>query len=107
MSDLQRNSLLFVDSTAVCIHCGHPQLLSPTSTSSPAPQVAVKAGLGRIAVDEWVRFEAIGRIAALVNMLRQRLDAMLWEKIQNPRLDVAGSKLSEALVELLQTDGMG
>ncbi|CAM9855013.1 unnamed protein product, partial [Ectocarpus sp. 12 AP-2014] len=70
-------------------------------------QVAVQAGLGRIAVDEWVRFEAVGRIAALVNRLRQRLDGMLWEKIQDPRLDVAGSKLSEALVELLQTDGMG
>lgn len=70
-------------------------------------RVAVQAGAGRIAVDDWVRFEAVGRIAALVNKLRQRLDGMLWEKIQDPRLDVAGSKLSEALVELLQTDGMG
>lgn len=70
-------------------------------------RISVQAGQGRIAVDDWVRFEAIGRIAALVNKLRQRLDAMLWEKIQNPRVDVAGSKLSEALVELLQTDGMG
>ena len=58
-------------------------------------------------MDDWVRFEAIGRIAALVNKLRQRLDAMLLEKIRNPKLDVAGSRLSEALVELLQTDGMG
>ncbi|CAM9135591.1 unnamed protein product [Choristocarpus tenellus] len=70
-------------------------------------QVAVQAGLGRITVDDWVRFEAIGRIAALVNKLRQRLDSMLLEKIGDPRLDIAGSKLSMALVELLQTDGMG
>ncbi|CAN0418977.1 unnamed protein product [Discosporangium mesarthrocarpum] len=70
-------------------------------------QVAVQAGLGKITVDGWVRFEAIGRIAALVNKLKQQLDAMLWEKIGDPRLDVAGSKLSRALVKLLQTDGMG
>lgn len=70
-------------------------------------QISVQAGLGRIVVDDWVRFEAVGRIAALVNKLRQRLDGMLWEKIQDPRIDVAGSKLSKALVELLQTDGMG
>ena len=81
--------------------------VSPYAVLLFGGQVSVQAGLGRIAVDDWVRFEAIGRIAALVNKLRQRLDEMLWEKIQDPRLDVAGSKLSEALVELLQTDGMG
>lgn len=71
-------------------------------------KISVQAGLGKIAVDDgWVRFEAVGRIAALVNGLRQRLDGMLWEKIEDPRLDIAGSKLSRALVELLQTDGMG
>ena len=81
--------------------------VSPYAVLLFGGQVSVQAGLGRIAVDDWVRFEATGRIAALVNKLRQRLDEMLWEKIQDPRLDVAGSKLSEALVELLQTDGMG
>ncbi|CAM9202651.1 unnamed protein product [Chrysoparadoxa australica] len=56
---------------------------------------------------DWIRFTAMARIAALINRLRERLDVLLWEKIEDPEKDITGVKEVQALVELLKTDGMG
>ena len=60
---------------------------------------------GLIKVDDWAQFKAPGRIAVLVKELRSEVASLLARKIQDPKLDLTGSKVIEALHHLLSTDG--
>ena len=60
-----------------------------------------------IVLDGWARFKTVGRIAALIGFLRSRLDDLLLTKIEHPDKDISTTPEVQALVELLQTDGMG
>jgi len=62
---------------------------------------------GTITVDNWIRFSAPGRIVALIQLLRRQLDELLEEKIIDPSVNIYDSKVLEAAVALLNTDGLG
>lgn len=62
---------------------------------------------GTITVDNWIRFSAPGRIVALIQLLRKRLDELLEEKIVDPSVNIFDSKVLEAACSLLTTDGLG
>lgn len=70
-------------------------------------ELSVSAEDGSIAVDEWIRFSAVGRIALLVGRLRQRLEALLLQKIEDPSADIAATPEIQAMVRILKTNGMG
>ena len=57
--------------------------------------------------DGWIRFSAVGRIAALVSALKKRVETLLEEKVGNPEVDIASSMEARAIVKLIATDGMG
>eukprot|EP01018_Ginkgo_biloba_P024202 Gb_37230 [translate_table: standard] len=58
-----------------------------------------------IKVDDWLEFEAPGRISVLIKELRSKVDSLLMEKIQNPALDISRNMVVTALIQLLVTDG--
>eukprot|EP00958_Prasinococcus_capsulatus_P027135 scaffold5271_cov290-Prasinococcus_capsulatus_cf.AAC.1 len=68
-------------------------------------QLSIDYELKILAVDEWVKFEAPGRIAVLVRELREEVNAMLSQKIGQPSFDISGSKVVDVLCTLLTTDG--
>jgi hypothetical protein len=61
---------------------------------------------GTITIDNWIRFSAPGRIVALIQLLRKRLDDLLEEKINNTDINIINSKVLNAACKLLATDGL-
>jgi ATP-dependent RNA helicase DHX57 len=61
---------------------------------------------GTVTVDNNVRFQAPGRIVALVEKLRAALDVLLEDKIADPFLDVESSVERAAAVEVITCDGI-
>lgn len=57
--------------------------------------------------DGWVRFAAVGRIAALVSALKARVEAVLDHKVNSPELELSSAPEVRALIKLIATDGMG
>jgi len=79
-----------------------PATLDATSTSSSSSAVDWSSGA------EWCRFSANPpKVGALVGALRTSLDALLDRKFADPSLEVHQDPVSEALVKLLVTQGMG
>ena len=52
------------------------------------------------------RFSSPGRIVALVNAIREALDALLTEKIATPSIDVEHGAVMTAVNVLLAYDGV-
>lgn len=68
-------------------------------------QLSIDYELKVLAVDEWVKFDAPGRISVLVRELREEVNAMLSQKISRPSFDLADSQVVDVLCTLLTTDG--
>eukprot|EP00887_Chlorella_sp_A99_P002300 scaffold10.g2300.t1 len=60
---------------------------------------------GTIAVDGWAKFKAPAKIAVLVRELRRKVGALLARKIREPGLDLGGSRVVEAMLHVLSSDG--
>jgi ATP-dependent RNA helicase DHX57 len=58
-------------------------------------------------VDHWIVFSAVGRVVALINALRRKLDALLDAKISNPGLQISKSDVVKTTVRIIATDGLG
>eukprot|EP00804_Cyclotella_cryptica_P008661 CCRYP_020114-RE/>CCRYP_020114-RE protein AED:0.18 eAED:0.18 QI:30/0.83/0.71/1/0.83/0.85/7/67/1794 len=53
---------------------------------------------GIVAVDEWLKFRIQAKPATLVKYLRNTIEALLLEKIMNPKLDVSGTSKGMAVI---------
>ncbi|KAH6723759.1 ATP-dependent RNA helicase-like protein A [Leptodontidium sp. MPI-SDFR-AT-0119] len=63
--------------------------------------------LGRgLIVDGWLRLRGWARIGVLVSRLRGMLDDVLARKIDEPELDLAGNEVVEAVMHLVELDGL-
>lgn len=110
--EVVRTSRAFLrDSTEACPYA---LLLAARSLKVEHPRHDHGHGTwGRILLDGdeegggWVAFAAVGRIAALIRALKQRLDALLDRKVADPDTDLAAAPEVRALVKLIATDGMG
>jgi ATP-dependent RNA helicase DHX57 len=61
-----------------------------------------------VTIDKWARFSGgSARVVALLRALRHALDAILWEKVQNPNIKLGDFMEVEAMFKLLLTDGLG
>ncbi|EJK68354.1 hypothetical protein THAOC_10471 [Thalassiosira oceanica] len=54
---------------------------------------------GVVSVDEWIRFKISPKPATLVKYLRNSMEALLLEKIMDPKLDITGTKLGRGVIE--------
>lgn len=68
--------------------------------------VQVQHTCGLVTVDNWVKLGCQPRVGALFRLLRDRLDALLDDKIQNPRMDIwkLGAPVIHAIVQLLSSE---
>lgn len=63
--------------------------------------------LGRgLLVDGWLRLRGWARIGVLVSRLRGMLDDVLARKIDEPEMDLAGNEVVEAVLHLVELDGL-
>lgn len=63
--------------------------------------------LGRgLIVDGWLRLRGWARIGVLVSRLRGMLDDVLSRKIDEPGMDLAGNEVVEAVMRLVELDGL-
>ncbi|TVY38975.1 putative ATP-dependent RNA helicase [Lachnellula occidentalis] len=63
--------------------------------------------LGRgLIVDGWLRLRGWARIGVLVSRLRGMLDDVLARKIDEPGMDLAGNEVVEAVMRLVELDGL-
>ena len=67
----------------------------------------VIANEGTVVIDKWVKLEAKARIGSLIGGLRQKMDILLKQKIDDPQFDLAGTKEMNLIVKLLVSDGHG
>ncbi|KAK0123676.1 hypothetical protein ONS95_008688 [Cadophora gregata] len=63
--------------------------------------------LGRgLIVDGWLRLRGWARIGVLVSRLRGMLDDVLARKIDEPEMNLAGNEVVEAVMHLVELDGL-
>ncbi|EPE33596.1 P-loop containing nucleoside triphosphate hydrolase [Glarea lozoyensis ATCC 20868] len=63
--------------------------------------------LGRgLVVDGWLRLRGWARIGVLVSRLRGMLDDVLARKIDEPELNLAGNEVVDAVMRLVELDGL-
>lgn len=63
--------------------------------------------LGRgLIVDGWLRLRGWARIGVLVSRLRGMLDDVLARKIDEPGLNLSGNEVVEAVMRLVELDGL-
>mmetsp|Transcript_95436 Transcript_95436/g.269547 ORF Transcript_95436/g.269547 Transcript_95436/m.269547 type:complete len:265 (-) Transcript_95436:12-806(-) len=61
-----------------------------------------------VSVDEWITFSSGSTtVVALVEKLRTEIDALLLQKVENPRMSLGGSPVARAVSTLIGTDGLG
>ncbi len=80
------------------VHCSlHRQLfirdcspVTPYAMLLFGGEVAVQHAAGTITIGggQWIRFRAAAKVGVLVKQLRQALDVLLTEKIEQPTLDI-------------------
>ncbi|KAL2610391.1 hypothetical protein R1flu_028964 [Riccia fluitans] len=68
-------------------------------------RVEVKHEKQSITVDDWLEFEAPGKIAVLIKELRTKVDYLLIDKLKKPALEIESSPVVLTLIRLLTTDG--
>ena len=59
--------------------------------------IAVKHELQILTVDGWIEFRSMGKVAVLIKHLRQQLDKLLVEKIDQPQMDFSDSTSGKTL----------
>lgn len=61
---------------------------------------------GYVLVDSWIRIRVAAPTAVLMNKLRQGLDALLQQKVQQPQLELStlGGPLVATIIRLLQDE---
>lgn len=64
-------------------------------------EVDVQHEQGTITVDGWVKYKAAAKIAVLAKSIRGELDRLLLHKISRPEVDITGSQVISAIVQLL------
>ena len=64
-------------------------------------EVEVQHEAGTITVGGWVVYKAAARIAVLAKAARSELDRLLLQKISAPDIDITGSPIISAIVQLL------
>lgn len=112
-SEIVRTSKAFVrDSTeaspyALLIAAKSLKVIHPTGGGAGGQSHHNQHGILLLDEEGWIRFSAVGRIAALVNALKKRVEILLEEKVGNPEVDVASSMEARVIVKLIATDGMG
>ena len=67
----------------------------------------VLANEGTVVINKWVKLEAKARIGSLIGGLRQRIDVLLKQKIDDPQFDLASTNEMSLIVKLLVSDGHG
>ena len=67
----------------------------------------VQAAKETIVISNWVKLSANARIGSLMGGLRQKVDLLLSEKVENPNLDIANTKEMKLIFKLITTDGLG
>jgi len=60
---------------------------------------------GLITVDDWARFQAPARVAVLVRELQTQTMAVFQRKIADPSVHMHRSRIVDALLQILSTDG--
>ena len=79
-------------------------IVSPASILLFGGDLAVDHAAAKVTVDGWIDIKASGKTAALIRGLRKGIDALLQNKIENPKEnfpDSNGMPLLEAIVKLL------
>jgi ATP-dependent RNA helicase DHX57 len=66
----------------------------------------VKASDHTITIDQWCTLRANARIGSLMGAMRQRMDDLLREKIQNPSMELASTSIMKMIVKLIVSDGL-
>lgn len=61
---------------------------------------------GTVSIDKWIKFIASKKIIKLIFLLRNAIDQLLYEKINNTDFDINSSKMLEVVCHLLATDGV-
>ncbi len=69
--------------------------------------LTVEARNSVIHIDGWTRLSANARIGALIQGLRSKMDDLLQQKIDNPKLSISDKPEMQLIVKLLITDGHG
>lgn len=64
--------------------------------------VGVDAEKGRCSVDNWMQFEAPGRVAVLIQELRKQFVGVLQSKLTDPDLDLSANSVLDALCKILE-----
>ena len=63
--------------------------------------------LGRgLIVDGWLRLRGWARIGVLVSRLKDMVDNLIAQKVDNPSLDLRDNEVIQAVVKLVELDGM-
>lgn len=63
--------------------------------------------LGRgLLVDGWLRLRGWARLGVLIARLRGMVDDLIAEKVENPRLDLAQSKVIKLVNKMIELDGL-
>ena len=80
-------------------------MVSPYALLLFGGQVAVHHESGTVAIDDWIRFSAVARVAVLIQKLRFGLDKVLSAKIGDPTVDMTELAVTDVVCKLLSSDG--
>ena len=69
--------------------------------------LTVEARNSVIHIDGWTRLSANARIGALIQGLRSKMDGLLQQKIDNPKISISDTPEMQLIAKLLITDGHG
>ena len=61
---------------------------------------------GKVVLDGWMYFTAPARVGLLVRELRREMESLLQDKIAMPQLDLSANPVIDAVLLLLQTNGL-
>jgi hypothetical protein len=61
---------------------------------------------GTVSIDKWIKFTASKKILKIILLLRNAIDQLLYEKINNTDYDMNSSRILEVVCHLLATDGL-
>ena len=69
--------------------------------------LTVEARNSVIHIDGWARLSANARVGALIQGLRSKMDDLLQQKIDNPKVSISDTLVMQVIVKLIISDGHG